>query len=330
MAAYYDSMSSQGGSAMDPVPWVSVAVTAYNSERWLARALDSVLLQRTDFPIEIVIGDDCSSDETMAVARSYQERNPGVVRVLDRAQKLGMQSNYYDTFDQCRGRLIAWLDADDYWTDPDKLAIQVELLESDPSVSACGHFVRWVAVNGEVTRERSPAISAGRYGLNEIIRNNFLPSPSVVFRKEVFRDLPRWFFECTELIDWAVLIFAGMAGDIVLLDRVMADYTLTPGSAYMSKGPLYQERMDVEFCGHMQSVLPAQWRRLARATRGKRYEGMAYLLRMEGDFTASREASLKAFRSPALTDNLRSKVKALLIALVREAGSKLRGGRRAI
>jgi hypothetical protein len=127
-----------------------------------------------------------------------------------------------------------------------------------------------------------------------------------------------------------VLIFAGMAGDIVLLDRVMADYTLTPGSAYMSKGPLYQERMDVEFCGHMQSVLPAQWRRLARATRGKRYEGMAYLLRMEGDFTASREASLKAFRSPALTDNLRSKVKALLIALVREAGSKLRGGRRAI
>jgi glycosyltransferase involved in cell wall biosynthesis len=328
-AAYHVSMSRSGDSEADSAPRVSVAITAFNSEKWLSRALDSVLLQRTDFPIEIVIGDDSSADGTLTIARSYQERNPGLIRVLERTGKLGMQRNYYETFEQCRGRFIAWLDADDYWTDPDKLAVQVDVLESDPSVSACGHFVRWVTPEGEETRKRVPAMPAGRYGLEEIIRNNFLPSPSIMFRRGIYRDLPQWFFDLTELTDWAVLVFAGISGDIVLLDRVMADYMLTPGSAYMSKGSLYRETMDVQFCEQIESVLPAGWQRLARATKGKRYEGIAYLLRKQGDFSASREVALKAFRSPAPMDNVGSKIKSLLIAVWSEAGWKLRGKRNA-
>jgi glycosyltransferase involved in cell wall biosynthesis len=323
-------MSNQGDSAPGSTPLVSVSITAFNSEKWLSRALDSVLLQQTDFPIEVVIGDDCSTDGTIAVARGYAERNPELIRVLERSESLGMQRNYYETFQQCRGKYVAWLDADDYWTDPEKLAIQAQVLESDASVSACGHYVRWVTKDGAVSRERCPSISAGRYGLEEIIRNNFLPSPSIMFRNGICHDVPKWFFELTGLVDWAVLVFAGLSGDIVLLDRVMADYMLTPGSAYMSKGPLYQETLDMQFCEHVESILPSKWHRIARATKGKRYEAMAYLLRRQGDFSASREAALKAFRSPALLDNCGSKTKALLIAVLSEAGSKLWRGRAAV
>src|ERR1700733_3758112 len=88
-------------------PLVSVATTAFNSEKWLARALDSVFLQQTTFPIEIVVGDDCSTDGTLALARSYQEWNPQLIRVLERSRNLGMQRNYYETFDTCRGKYIA-------------------------------------------------------------------------------------------------------------------------------------------------------------------------------------------------------------------------------
>jgi glycosyltransferase involved in cell wall biosynthesis len=322
-------MSSLGHSAVGSAPLVSVSITAFNSERWLARALDSVLLQKTSFPIEIVIGDDCSTDATVAVARLYEQQNPNLIRVLEQGKNLGMQRNYYQTFEQCRGKFTAWLDADDYWTDPEKLAVQVHLLESDPSINACGHFVRVVAPDEGVVRERYPPTSPGRYGLAEIIQNNFLPSPSILFRSGIHRGLPPWYFDLAGLADWPILLLAGLAGDIVLLDRVMADYTLSSGSAYFSKGSVYRDTMDVRFCECMEDFLPPQWRRLARATKGKRYESMAYLLRKQGDFAASREAAFKAFGSPDLTDNFASKIKSLLAAVLGETLSKLRRGRAA-
>src|SRR5580692_1551829 len=103
------------------VPLLSVSITAYNSAEWLARALDSVLMQRTTFPIEIVIGDDCSQDGTVAIAHAYRDRNPDMIRVFERSKNVGIQRNYYDTLANCRGKYIAWLDADDYWIDSDKL-----------------------------------------------------------------------------------------------------------------------------------------------------------------------------------------------------------------
>jgi glycosyltransferase involved in cell wall biosynthesis len=317
-------LSSQDDSTAFYTPLVSVSMTAFNSERWLARALDSVLLQRTDFPIEIVLGDDYSTDGTLAIARSYQKQSPHLIRVLERNANIGMQRNFYDTFDQCRGRYIAWLDADDYWTDPDKLSLQVQALESDLSVSACGHYVRWVSHDGEIKQKSRPALPAGRYGLKDILRRNFLPSPSIMFRNGLHRDLPDWFFDLVGLADWPILVMAGLSGDIVLLDRVMADYMLTPGSAYMSKSLLYQDAIDVEFYEHVVSLLPSELRRVTRAAKGARYESMAYTHRKQGDFAASRRAALMALRTPALMDNLGSKSKALLVAVLSEVGSKLR------
>ena len=88
-------------------PMVSVAITAYNSANWLPRALDSVLKQQIDFPIEIVIGDDCSQDETIRIAHSYSDRHPGMIKVLERSKNIGIQRNYYETFLHCQGKFIA-------------------------------------------------------------------------------------------------------------------------------------------------------------------------------------------------------------------------------
>lgn len=319
-------MSSQGYSASGS-PLVSVSITSFNSEKWLPKALESVFLQKANFPIEVVIGDDCSADGTVAVARSYQERNPQLIRVLERSKNVGMQRNYYETFEQCRGKYVAWLDADDYWTDPEKLIAQVQVMESDPSVSVCSHFVRWVTPDGELRREKYPSLSPGRYGLADIVHHNFVPSPSIMFRNGIHRELPEWFFDLTGMADWPLLVLAGGSGDIVLLDRVMADYTLAPGSSMTSKGSLYWYAMDVEFYEHMESILPRECHRFARAGKGKRYESISYLLGKQGNFAASREAALKAFRSPALLDNLGSKTRTLLAAVVRETESKLRRSR---
>jgi glycosyltransferase involved in cell wall biosynthesis len=321
-----DPMSSEASdSVIGPTPIVSVSITAFNAEKWLPRAVDSVLRQRIDFPIEIVIADDCSTDSTLQIARRYQEQNPGVVRVLERSRNLGIQRNTFETLNECRGKYIAWLDSDDYWTDPEKLASQVWVLEADPTVSMCGHFVRWVTAEGEVKREKYPALPAGRYGLEEVLRHNFLPTPSVVFRNGIQRGLPPWYFDLESLSDWPIWVLAAMDGDVVLLDGVMADYMLTPGSSMTSRGDLFWQRMDAELYEQIESILPASWHRLVRAEKGKRYESMAYLLRNQGEYKASRMAALKAFRSPALWDNLGGKTKALLASFAREARWRIRG-----
>jgi glycosyltransferase involved in cell wall biosynthesis len=310
-------------------PLVSVSITAYNSERWLARALDSVLKQQTTFPIEIVIGDDCSQDGTVDIAHSYQERYPTIIKVFDRPRNVGIQRNYYETLGRCRGKFIAWLDADDYWTDPDKLAIQVGVLESDASISVCCHYVRWVSVDGTIKRDRYPSLPSGRYGLEEILRHAFIPTASAVFRNGAQRNLPQWYFDIAPTTDWPVWVLSALSGDIVLVDREMADYWLTPDSACWSKGDLYWYGMDARFYEHVESVLPAQWHRLVRKEKGKRYEAIAYSTRKQGDYVASREAAFKAFRAPFLRDSLGSKTKALVAALVREMEWRLKGRRAA-
>jgi glycosyltransferase involved in cell wall biosynthesis len=310
--------NSELTSAAPRVPLVSVSITTYNLATLLPRALDSVLAQRTTFPIEIVIGDDCSEDATVSVAHAYQERHPDIIRVLERGARSGIQRNTYETIDQCRGKFIAWLDADDYWTDPEKLAIQVQTLESDPSINVCGHFVRYVTNDGEVKRERYPSISAGRYGLEELLRHNFLPTPSVMFRNGIQRQIPPWYFDLESLSDWPFWVLAALSGDIVLLDGVMADYRLSPNSSMTSKGPLFWYRMDTEFYEHVEDVLPSKWHKLVRAEKGKRYESMAYTLRKQGNFRAARTAAFKAFSSPSPMDNCDTKTKALLASVVRE------------
>ena len=110
-------------------PLVSVCVTTYNHERYIAQAIESVLGQRTTFAVEVVVGEDCSTDNTLAICREYEKNYPDRVRVVASESNIGMHHNYRRTIEACRGKYIAMLDGDDWFSDMDKLQIQVEQLE---------------------------------------------------------------------------------------------------------------------------------------------------------------------------------------------------------
>jgi glycosyltransferase involved in cell wall biosynthesis len=302
----------------DVAPLVSVAITAYNLDKLLPKAIESALMQCTPFAIEIIISNDCSIDDTEAIANAYQSQYPGKIRVLNHTHNLGLQRNMYTTFDACRGKYVAWLDADDQWTDPDKLAIQVAALEADPTIAVCTHYVRYVNLDGEVTKQKHPSLAPGRYGLNTIVRSCFPPTPSAVFRNGLHRQLPDWYFKLESMSDWPLWMLAAQTGDIVLLDRVMADYTLSPNSIYMSKGLLFGYTVQARFYELAESLLPPSMHRLARSQKGKLYEEMAYYLRKEGRFKESRQAAFKAISSPSIRDNTKGKIRVSLALLRQE------------
>lgn len=116
---------------------LSVVMTTYNHERYIAQAIESVLRQQTSFAVEIVIGEDCSTDRTLNIAQDYQSQYPEAIHIIRSEQNVGWRANYRRTIAAARGKYIALLDGDDYFTHRKKLQMQVDLLEANPDVGMC-------------------------------------------------------------------------------------------------------------------------------------------------------------------------------------------------
>lgn len=114
----------------DTFPLVSICMITYNHESYIKQALNSVLMQKCDFLYEIIIGEDCSKDETLKICQEFSNRHPQI-KLLPTSTNLGMIPNFVRTLKACKGKYIAILEGDDYWCDPLKLKKQVDFLEAN-------------------------------------------------------------------------------------------------------------------------------------------------------------------------------------------------------
>jgi glycosyltransferase involved in cell wall biosynthesis len=108
---------------------VSICMITYNHEKYIAQAIDSVLMQKSNFDYEIVIGEDCSTDRTREIVLEYKVKHPDKIKLLLQDKNVGMMPNFIETLRACTGKYIAILEGDDYWTDTYKLQKQVDFLE---------------------------------------------------------------------------------------------------------------------------------------------------------------------------------------------------------
>ena len=136
-------------------PVVSVHMITYNHEPFIRQAIEGVMMQKTDFEFELVIGEDCSTDKTREICFEYQKKYPDKIRVLWwhenlRKVKHPAGGNGVRTYAHCRGEFIAYCEGDDYWVDPLKLQKQVDVMRSHPAVhfSICGAEIKNL-VNGQ-------------------------------------------------------------------------------------------------------------------------------------------------------------------------------------
>lgn len=114
---------------------ISVIVTTYNQEYTIGRTLESILSQRCHLPIEIVIGEDGSTDNTRLLCEVYAQRYPHIIRLMPKAPNKGVVDNYFDCLLECKGKYIADCAGDDFWIDTEKLEKEVSIMEKDPSIT---------------------------------------------------------------------------------------------------------------------------------------------------------------------------------------------------
>lgn len=135
---------------MESIPMVSIAVITYNHSKYIRNALNSILMQQVNFEYEIVVGDDCSPDDTQDILREYQTLYPDKFKMILRPKNIGPTKNYYDVIMQCTGKYIAYLEGDDYWTDENKLQKQVDFLNANPQYIGTAHRMTMVGEDGQV------------------------------------------------------------------------------------------------------------------------------------------------------------------------------------
>ena len=166
---------------------VSVLVLTYNHEKFIGAALDSVLAQRTTFDWELLVSEDFSTDRTREILSAYQRRFPDRIRLLLSERNLRRMEVLTRGIRASRGEFIALLDGDDYWTDPGKLQLQVEYLETHPDCVACFHNALVVHEDGS----RSPRewVAPGQkefLSLEDVWRGIPITTCATVFRNHLF------------------------------------------------------------------------------------------------------------------------------------------------
>lgn len=220
-------------------PKVSVAIVTFNHENFIERAIMSALNQDTNFEYEVVVADDCSRDRTPQIVARLRREYPDKLRLLPRESNLGMRRNFVETIRSCRGRYVALLEGDDYWTAPDKLEAQAVFLDRHPACSMCFHAATSLRDDGQLAlADLPPAGHPELSSLRDLLKGNFMHTCSVMFRSDPSFVFPAWFFAPTTLADWTLHVFNARRGMIGYIDRVMAVYRIHSGGAWSSRNRL--------------------------------------------------------------------------------------------
>lgn len=215
-------------------PKVSVLMITYNQEQYIAQALDSVLMQECNFPFEIVIGEDYSTDNTRAICQEYQQKYPEIIRLLTPGNNLGMMRNFFSTFTECKGEYLTILEGDDFWTDPLKLQKQADFLDSNPDFSIV--FARTEVFYQDDDRPgyEIPPLDIWPYTLENLLKINFIATCSVMYRQGLVTEFPAWLYRL-EMLDWPLNVLHAQLGKVGFLDEKMAKYRIHAKSTYSSR-----------------------------------------------------------------------------------------------
>lgn len=217
-------------------PLVSVCLITYNQEKFIRETLDGILKQKTDFLFEVIIGEDCSTDNTRLICDEYIAKFPYKIRPLYHAKNVGMAQNWILTMKACKGKYIAICEGDDYWTDPLKLQKQADLMEAHPEYSMCAH-------NADILEygnlKKLPPINSTELDINDIIQKDWgIMTASIMFRSDEL-PIPKWYGRIKNC-DYALQLLMGTKGKMGILPDVMSVYRKHEAGISSTLRPLSQ------------------------------------------------------------------------------------------
>ena len=225
-------------------PLVSVAVITYNHENYIRQCLEGILMQKTDFPFEIIIGEDCSTDGTRKVIEEFEKKYPAIVKPIYQEKNVGGAVNAYSyCYPRLSGKYIAICEGDDYWTDEYKLQKQVDFLEQNPEYVLCFHRVAAVDKENNILNSQLASDKVILYNWKDILHIS-IPTLSAVFKK-TFDVVPKEMFRVRsgDTFLFGMLSQFGNAAD---LGFIGAHYRKHSGGVYNHRALVDQFKQTIE------------------------------------------------------------------------------------
>lgn len=216
-----------------PPPVVTVVCVTYNHAPYIRDALEGFVMQKTDFPFEVLVHDDASTDGTADIVREYEKKYPGIIRGIyqkENQYSRGVVISREFIYPQVRGKYVALCEGDDYWTDPLKLQKQVDALEAHPELDSCTCRVL-LTKHEKKSRFVAPATKSRVLKAEEVILGGgwFVSTPSLMCRREVYLQITP--MREVMFLDYVLQIQASLRGGMYYIEDCMAVYRrLVPGS----------------------------------------------------------------------------------------------------
>ncbi|HUC79679.1 MAG TPA: glycosyltransferase [Flavisolibacter sp.] len=241
--------------SMNTKPLVSICTMTKDLEGLIADGIKSWLAQQTTFPFEIVLSDDCSTDNTLEVVRKFQQEYPEKIKVLTAEKRLGLSKNWIKCMQACQGKYIAFCDGDDLWTDPFKLQKQIDYMEANPDcnmvcsdydyISETGVFIEsewkkdWYGKKFDIVENLAQSICTT---LTTVIRTSAL-APLIYAEKHPFI----W-----DTVLWAYTLKEGYG---YFYPEKMALRRVQENGEYTTKGPLERAVYDIASIEAIKSLI---------------------------------------------------------------------------
>ncbi len=220
---------------------VSVLCMAYNQEKYIRQTLESFVMQKTNFPFEVLINDDASTDKTPEIIKEFADKYPNIIKPVyqkENQYSKGVSIHNDFLFPKAAGKYLAFCEGDDFWTDENKLQIQYDIMEKNPDCPLCLHKVRVVSENGNELKETYPK----HLGKKVLTTENFLKlifytytfqTSCYFLRKEDYKNFTQNFNESLLLYrlylelkigDEPTLLYFGLLGKTYYINKVMSKY----------------------------------------------------------------------------------------------------------
>lgn len=271
-----------------PSPTISVCVRTYNEENTIEECLDSVLSQDIDVDYEVVVADDGSTDATRSILQRYEARYPDRIRLVFHDENQGHIRTFWSLQQRARGKFVAVLDGDDYWTDRRKLQKQLDRLRSDPPLRMVGCQYRSVFE----TQRSGPAGSPPqpeRIQLDQFLHGVWIGASTVLYHRSVLENLPDWVYECAG--DDKVLQFLCVReGPIGFINEAMVAYRVRNSGVFGSKESTAGIEWMIEYLLYFERELTGIHRKIVRYKLSNKYYMLAQKYAEVGKVKESRTA----------------------------------------
>ncbi len=161
---------------------LSVAVITYNQEKYISQTLDSILQQKHNYPYEIIIGEDCSSDGTRKIIEDYVKKYPDIIKPLYNNPNKGIIKNFFNVIEHCSGKYIMECAGDDYWL-PGKVEKQIKYMEKHKNVGLC--YSKASVFNQSNNSYLKKTRGKDRTKYEQLFMKNEIPALTVCYKKEL-------------------------------------------------------------------------------------------------------------------------------------------------